>query len=84
MLLFLFLAVTVDRTVTGVRYNSSNDSSVTAIIQIRLCFKKTKHDKWQTHSYILYLQCGLHYSEICALMCVTWPFENQFHSIISL
>lgn len=45
MLLFLFLAVTVDRTVTGVRYKSSNDSSVTAIIQIRLCFKKTKHDK---------------------------------------
>lgn len=45
MLLFLFLAVTVDRTVTGVRYKSSNDSSVTAIIQIRLCFKKTKRDK---------------------------------------
>lgn len=45
MLLFLFPAVTVDRTVTGVRYNSSNDSSVTAIIQIRLCFKKTKCDK---------------------------------------
>lgn len=84
MLLFLFPAVTVDRTVTGVRYKSSNDSSVTAIIQIRLCFKKTKHDKWQTHSYILYLQRGLYYSEICALMCVTWPFENQFHSIISL
>lgn len=58
MLLFLFPAVTVDRTVTCVRYNSSNDSSATAVIQIVLCWSMT-NDKLTLISFTYSVGCNI-------------------------